>query len=112
MAETLELAQVIADAREQAQVLRAAGHEGQARYVEQLLDRVKGASEDYLTWLSESDAIVKSGLAERTLRHRFRELLDCGLARYGDGRKREYRACAIPPRPDIAAARARGRQVA
>lgn len=106
MARSLE--DVIADAREDVEVLRRSGNAGQAEYVEKLLDAVYAASEDYVTWLSESDALLKSGLAERTLRRRFRELVDCGLARYNNHRGREYRACAVPSRPNLAAARARG----
>lgn len=110
MPETLE--QVVADAREEAAVLRRAGSTGQAEYVERLLDRVSVAAEDYLRWISEPDAMLKSGLAERTLRRRFRELLDCGLARYNQKGEREYRAVAVPPRPAVIEARERGRQTA
>ena len=109
-AETLE--QVIADAREEAAVIRRAGNLGQADYVEQLLDRVSRAAEDYLLWINEADAMIKSGLAERTLRRRFRELLDCGLARHDAKRGREYRAIAVPPRPAVLEARERGRRIA
>lgn len=101
-----DLATVLADAREEAAVLRRTGNGGQADYVDALLDRVQDAAEDYVTWISEGDAMLKSGLAERTLRRRFRELVDCGLARW-NGRGREYRACAVPSRPNLAAARAK-----
>lgn len=108
MPETLE--QVLADYREEAAVLRKAGNTGQAEYVEQLLDRAQRAAEDYITWLSESKANLKSGLAERTLRRRFRELLDCGLARHNAKGEREYRACAIPPRANVVEQHERGRR--
>lgn len=107
-----ELEQVIADAREEVEVIRRSGNAGQADYVEKLLDLVSGAAEDYLKWLNEADAMIKSGLAERTLRRRFRELLDCGLARYNQKREREYRAIAVPPRPAVLEARERGRKIA
>lgn len=109
MPETPTLEQVIADAREELEIVKRAGHKEQAEYIDQLLNRIVAAAEDYLKWISEPDAILKSGLAERTLRRRFRELLECGLARY-NGREREYRAIAVPPRPQILAARERGRQ--
>lgn len=102
------LEQVIADAREEAAMLKRTGNVGQAEHLERLLDEVYAAAEDYVTWLSEADALLKSGLAERTLRRRFRELVDCGLARYDNRRGREYRACAVPSRPNLATARARG----
>lgn len=107
-----DLAQVIADAREEAQVLRRAGNAGQADYVDALLSRVRESAEDFMTWLSEADAMLKSGLSERTLRRRFRDCLDCGTARYGPKRQREYLAAVIPNRPDVATERARGRKAA
>src|SRR5690242_4046908 len=80
MAETRDLAQVLADAREEAQVLRRAGNIGQAEYVDALVSKVRDAAEDFMTWLSEPDAMLKSGLSERTLRRRFRDMIDCGTA--------------------------------
>jgi hypothetical protein len=105
---TMDLAQILADAREEAQVLRRAGNAGQAEYLDGLLSRIRDAAEDYLTWLSEADAMLKSGLSERTLRRRFRDLMDSGLARHGAKRCREYLACAVPNRPEVRAQRARG----
>lgn len=106
------LSQVLADAREDVQVLRRSGNTGQAEYVDALLSHVRDAAEDFLTWLSESDAVLKSGLSERTLRRRFRECLECGTARYSAKGDREYLALVVPPRPDLIAARARGRHAA
>ena len=107
-----ELADVLADARGDAAVLRRSGNAGQAEYVEALCDQIADAAGDYLRWLSEGDAFLKSGLAPRTLHRRFRDLHECGLARYNAKREREYRACAVPSRPDVADARERGRQIA
>jgi hypothetical protein len=112
VAEQLALEQVIADSREEAAVLRKAGNGGQADYVERMLDAIAAAAEDYTTWINEADAMIKSGLAERTLRRRFRELQDCGLARHNGRGVREYRACAVPPRPNVQNARARGKAAA
>lgn len=108
MTESLDLGTVVADAREEVAVLKRMGNSAQAEYIEQLLDRIKASAEDFLTWLSEDKAYIKSGLSHRTLRRRFRELSDCGLARYNAHGSREYRSCAIPPRADAAAARAAG----
>lgn len=102
-----DLNQVLADAREKSAVL---GHTGSStvssQFLDDLLEQIRDAAEDYLTWLSEDKAYLKSGLSYRTLRRRFRELLDCGLARYSAQGHREYRSCAIPPRPDVASAKA------
>lgn len=108
----MDLAQVIADAREEVAVLRRAGHGQQADYVDALLDNMHAAAEDYITWLSESAAVLKSGLSVKTLHRRWRELLDSENARFNVKGEREYRSCAIPNRPDVAAAREAGRAVA
>lgn len=110
--QTPDLTQILADAREEAQVLRRAGNGGQADYVDALVSRVREAAEDFITWLSEADAMLKSGLSERTLRRRFRDCLDCGTARYGSKGGREYLAAIIPNRADLGAQRARGRRAA
>lgn len=107
-----DLAQVIADAREEAAVIRRAGHGDQSEYVEALLDKVFAAAEDYIIWLSEAEARLKSGLSTKTLHRRWRELFDSGNARFNAKGEREYRSCAIPPRPDVAAAREAGRATA
>lgn len=103
-----DLGQIVADAREDVQLLKRTGNVGQAEYLTSLLDRIKESAEDYLTWLSEDKSHIKSGLSYRTLRRRFRELYDCGLARYNAKGEREFRSCAIPQRPDAVLARAAG----
>lgn len=104
----MDLAQVLADAREEAQVLRRAGNGPQADYIDALLTKVRDAAEGFVTWRSEADAELKSGLSIRALRRRFPDLYDTGLARYSSKGKREYLDCAIPNRPEIRAQRRRG----
>lgn len=108
----MDLAQIIADSREEVSVLARAGHKDQAEYIDTLLDKVHAAAEDYITWLPESAAELKSGLSVKTLRRRWRELYDSGNARFNAKGEREYRSCAIPNRPDVAAAREAGRAIA
>lgn len=108
MSDSRDLAQVLADAREEAQVLRRAGNGPQADYIDALLNKVRDAAEGFVTWRTEADAMLKSGLSARALRRRFRELLDSGLARYGAKGKREYLDCAVPNRPEVRAQRQRG----
>lgn len=107
-AEPKDLAQLLIDKREEVAMLARARASVQSDYLDALLDEIKVAAKDYTTWLCESDAMLKSGLSERTLRRRFREMLDCGTARWGKT-GREFLACVIPYRPDVDAARARGR---
>ena len=103
-----DLGSIVASAREDVQLLKRMGNAQQAAYIEQLLDQIRDAAEDFLTWLSEDKAYLKSGLSHRTLRRRFRELMDCGMARYSERGEREFRSCAIPPRADATAAKAAG----
>lgn len=103
----MDLSQLLVDKREEVAMLARAHASVQPEYLTDLLDEFKAAAEDFITWLSESDAMLKSGLSERTLRRRYREMLDCGTARWGKT-GREYIAKCIPYRPDIAAARAKG----
>lgn len=104
------LEQILADAREEAQVLRANGAGFAVERVERLLDDVAGQTEDARVFLSEAQAMLKSGLAERTMRLRFRWLKECGLARYGAKHRREYRADAVPQRVDVQAQYEAGRK--
>lgn len=110
MSDTLE--QVLADARGEAAVLRKIGNGGTAEYVESLCDKVSASSEDFLRKLLMADARLKSGLSERTLRRRFRELHECGLAGYTDRHEMWFRSCVIPQRAGIEEQRQRGRDVA
>lgn len=108
-----ELGQVLIDAVDDIASHKVKSDVLKIEYVADLVDRIKDAAEDFTTWLSESDAMLKSGLSERTLRRRFREMQECGTARYNRRTNgREFLAKCIPQRPNITAARARGRGTA
>jgi hypothetical protein len=104
------LRQIIADLREEADVLKRARQSEEAQYREDLARRLANAGEDLWTFIDEAAAMLKSGLEARTLRARFRWLKECGLARYGVRRQRQYLAVAIPQRADTTAAYEAGRQ--
>lgn len=106
-----DLGQVLADLRGEAAVLRRQGHNRQAATIEDVCDKVQDAAPDYLTWLSEDDAMLRSGRSRAYLRVRFPEYEANGMARR-DGRRRRYRACIIPRRANLDAARAAGREAA
>jgi hypothetical protein len=107
----LDLAQVIADAREEAQVLRANGAGMAPDRLHQLLDDVTEAAEEYLTWLTENDASIRSGYSLVWLRSRFPAMQREGHARL-NGKARQYRACAVPRRANTAMAAVKGREAA
>lgn len=110
MSESLE--DVLADERGSAQVLRAAGHVREADNIDRILDRVRAAANDYLDWLTEGEARLRSGKSVEWLRARFPQWMAAGHARYdGQGRgKRLYRQLVVPKRANESAAREAGRR--
>lgn len=112
MISTMEsLEEVLADARGELPVLQKRNGVWTAKDVEEFVDRVAAATEEWTTWLSEGDAVVRSGYAAATLRARFESLRRDNNARLV-GRARQYRACAIPRRANVIDAAARGREAA
>lgn len=107
-----DLSQVLADAREDAALLRKHGHPEQADSIAKLCDAVAESARDYLWWLSESEAVLRSGRAIRWLRTRFREWESTGNARRDGKGTRQYRALVIPQRVHKSAAREAGREAA
>ena len=107
--QTLE--QLLADWRGDAQVLRRRGHEGEAEQMERFADAVARAAEDYLRWLSEDEALLRSGRSRGWLRSQSPDWERAGHARR-DGRKRWYRMLVIPQRANPLAARDAGRRAA
>jgi hypothetical protein len=103
-----DLAQVIADARGEAAVLRAHGHVAQAKSLEALADRVSECMRSYLTLLSESEAVLRSGWSGARIRRQFAEWETTGFAVLDAKGKRRYRECIVPVRPERAADRLAG----
>lgn len=94
----MTLEQVIADLREDVTVLRSHGHPAQAQTLESALDRVSNAAADYLAWISESEAQLRSGKGAdyfRTHRHGWAEE---GHAERRQGRRWFYRRMIVPRR--------------
>ena len=106
MADTLE--QVLADLRGEAAVLRKHGDARVADVMDALTDRVKTAAEDYITWLEEDDAMLRSAHQRRWFRNQFPTWAAEGNAKKEAGRY-YYRMCVIPQRANLSAARAAGR---
>jgi hypothetical protein len=109
MSDTLE--QVLADERGQAQVLRHNGHGHDADLIERVCDRVSAAAEEYLRFLSEPDARLRTNRSQEYLRARFAEWEAQGHA-YKKGTIRYYRMLVLPPRANLSAAREEGRRAA
>lgn len=105
------LEDVLADARGDAQVLRRHGQHAMADAQERLADAVREAMEDYLTWMSEDDAILQSDRARAWFRSRFADWATMECAELRNGR-RYYRAMIVPRRANRSAALEAGRRAA
>lgn len=111
-ARTLE--QVLADALGELPVLRRHHQDAIADAIERLCTEVADATEDYRTWLSEGDAMLRSGKGRYWLRARFGDWARANCARWSprNSRAREYRAMIVPARSNVAALRADARSAA
>lgn len=100
----VDLEQLLADWRSDAQALRRQGIVERADWLDQRADEVKASAIPWLTWLSEKEAMLKSGLTQKWFRIRFSGWLDVGLARW-DGKNRQFRDCVVPQRKHRSAVR-------
>lgn len=107
-----DLADVLSMTRADATVLRRHGDTRVADAIDSLCARVERAAEEWLTWLSETDAALKCGYSTGWLRVRFGAWEREGHARRTPNGERQYRACIVPRRAQVARAAARGRLAA
>lgn len=108
---TRDLAQVLADFRGDAAVLRRHGQVPLAEQLEACARVVQESAEEWLTMLTESEAALYSGETVRWLQTRFPAWERRGMADK-QGRVRRYRQCALPRRAETASAYEAGRQAA
>lgn len=107
----LDLQQVLADAREEATILEANHAAMSVTRVRELLKAVETAAEEWLLFLSEGDAVIRTGYSVPWLRARYEAWARDGHARMV-GRARQYRACVLPRRANTQAAAEAGRDAA
>lgn len=102
--------QVLADLRGEAAVLKHNGHPLQARAIEQTVEAICKADpvRDLLDWLTEEEAMSRSGRTRDWLRGRFAQWESQHLARHQGKNRRQYRAIIVPVRANLEAARAQG----
>lgn len=108
---TLALETVLADAREEAAILRVHSHKAQADSIEKVCDAVATSMADYLAWMNEAEAMLYTGRRQPYLRERFAAWELKGLARW-DGHRRLYRRLVLPHRGNAESAREAGRRAA
>jgi hypothetical protein len=94
------LEQVIADRRSDADALARNLDARIAGILRNVLDEVEASARDYLTFLSEADAMLWSGKGAGFLRGRFTDWEKAGHAKL-KGRARFYRAIVLPRRMQI-----------
>lgn len=103
---SLEL--VLADWRERASHCRRVKDSRVADIIDDICNDVADATEDYRHWLSEGDAMIRSGKGKYWLRSKFGDWARADMARWSpkNSRAREYRACILPQRSDLERLRA------
>lgn len=100
---------VIGDFREEAATLRRNGHASQADSLDRCLDEVSIAARDFLEWISEGEAMLRSGRGLDYLRSRRATWEEDGLAKKV-GRRWWYRRCVIERRKFTSITRAEARR--
>ena len=98
----MTLEEALAIARQEAAVMERCGGAYQPRAVQSMLDAIERAAEDYLLWLPESTAMVRTGRSRRWLRAHFAGWMDQGHGRMVNG-ERQYRALVLPRRANPSA---------
>ena len=100
--------QVLADTRGELAVLRKHGQTPIADALEKLCDEFAQSAEPYLTWLPESDAVIRSNHQKGWFRSRFIGWERQGMARWSptNRRQRQYRLCIVPVAMNLDAVRA------
>lgn len=101
--------QVIADWREHAKVLRMRGHAHDGDMLEKCADEITESMQPLLAWISEPDALLKSGRGVEYFRSRFPEWASQALPLAElRGRQRWYRSIIVPQRAHASIARRAG----
>jgi hypothetical protein len=112
MSETLE--DVIAAARREIPILEKRGGIDVANALNEYVTRVSAATEDYRTFISEKEAVIRSDKSVPWLRARFAEWQRQGNARHNptNPRERQYRRLIVPVAARISSAQADAVQTA
>jgi AraC-like DNA-binding protein len=103
--------EVLGDERGMAAVLEHNGHDHDAKLIRRICDRFAEAAHEYLNFMSEPEAQLRTGKSERQLRRLFVELEARGHAKRING-KRYFREVMLEPRANLSAAREAGRRAA
>jgi hypothetical protein len=110
----MDLATVLADAFEEAAVLRRNRAPFSVERVEEILRNVGTATEEFTAWVSEREACMRSGHKAPWFAQRFAEWERQGHARWNPQRPRErqYRLLIVPLAHDADSVKADARRAA
>jgi hypothetical protein len=110
----MDLAQVLTDARGDLAVLRKHGATVPIERVAELLEGVAEAAYPFVTFIAESEAVVRSDHRAPWFRQRFDDWARQGYARYNPRRpkERQYLLAVVPLRHDVEAVREDARRQA
>ena len=100
---------VLSDSREDAVRLRRNGHLAQADTIERVCAAVSEAATDFITWISEGEAMMRSGRGPDYFRARRQTWAEDGLAEQR-GRTWYYRRCVVERRKLASITRAEARR--
>jgi len=100
---------VLADFREEAAVLRRNSHVGQAETIDRVCDEVVVAARDFVQWITEGEAQLRSGRGPDYFRARRAVWEEDGLAQRR-GRVWYYRRCVVERRKMLSVTRAEARR--
>ena len=95
-----------------ADALARNGEPDKARLLERCVDEVRTAAADWLRWVDEDDAMLRSGNSRDWWRREFTLLAPRGHARRVGRGKREYRLAIVPVRKTLLEAAQAGRRAA
>lgn len=109
-----DLAQILTDARGDLAVLRKHGASVPIERVAEIIDGLAEAAYPFVTYISETDAIVRSDHRAPWFRQRFDDWARQGYARMNPRRPRErqYLLAIVPLRHDVEAVREDARRTA
>lgn len=107
-----DLSLVIDRWRRDADALQRNGEPDKAAMLRRCADDCEASAHDYLTFIDESAALLRSGRSVEWFRKQFRVWQPMGHARQVGHGKRVYRLCVLPVRPGILEASLAGRLAA
>jgi hypothetical protein len=110
----LDLGQALTDARGDLAVLQRHGATVPIERVARLVDSIAEAAYPFVTFISETEAVVRSAHRKPWFRQRFADWQRQGYARYNPRRpkERQYLLAVVPLRHDVAAVREDARRQA